>query len=181
MDTPKSRTVLLLAFSLIWLSPGLAGEPIYRWVSPTGVVSFGDHPPPAARDLRRIHTLPAPPPGPSADSAATVSSNEARTLSATNSALAREEALIARINLLTALANYAHSNEAPTHPPHSVYSPAFLLPPGYAYPSLGPTPGAPPPPPGPGPGAQRPGIPPWASPPPSAGPPAPQRPLWAAP
>ncbi|MBU2781578.1 DUF4124 domain-containing protein, partial [Acidithiobacillus caldus] len=70
MHTPKLGTVLAIALGLVCTSSGLMAGPIYRWVSPGGVVSFGDHPPPTARDLRRIHTVPAPPPSPSGPPAA---------------------------------------------------------------------------------------------------------------
>jgi len=180
MGIRKSAIASFLVLGLIQAEAVFAHEPIYRWISPSGVVSFGDRPPPGARDLRRVHTAPAPPPGPSIPTVATESSEEAS--AAPSAALAREEALIARLDLLTALANYARTREPPSHPPHSVYSPTFLLPPAYGYlPGRALAPAPPPPPPGIGPRARRSPFPPWASPPPSAGPAAPQHPLWASP
>ncbi len=43
------------------LLPTASGHAIYRWVSPSGVVSYGDQPVPGARRIQPVPVLPAPP------------------------------------------------------------------------------------------------------------------------
>ena len=103
--------------------PIASGAPIYRWVSPNGVVSYGDRPPRGAQKIQAIPPAPpAPPPiaptksGPTAKEEAPSRASEAR-------------AAIARLNLLAAMNNYQNSLQtARTPPPQNVYFPGFIGP-----------------------------------------------------
>ncbi|WP_414040688.1 DUF4124 domain-containing protein [Acidithiobacillus sp. M4-SHS-6] len=104
---------------------------IYRWLSPDGTVSFGDHPPANARKLQSLPS--APPTPPSIPSP--VPQNEA---SSPPPAAATDKTLTAieRLNLLTALNNYQNSLHPPPEPRQHAYLPAYIGPgpfPPYGY------------------------------------------------
>ncbi len=181
---PRPSLVLISAMAALLCAPCPSAAPIYRWLSPAGVPSYGDTPPANARHITVVgEETPAPPapPSPPAGVPAAPESAPPRT-----SPSLTQEAIISRLNLLTAIQNYQNSLIPRTHPPHSVYAPAFLWPyGGWPGPVQRPMPPGPPPgPPGPhpqvpfgvgppygvgpphgvGPGPQQ--FSPWASPPP---------------
>lgn len=117
---------LLILATIVWsltTIPVATGDPIYRWVSPNGAVSYGDRPPRGAQKIQAIPPItPAPPPttiaptksGPAAKEEAPSGASEA-------------QAAIARLNLLTAINNYQNSLQtARTPPPQNVYLPGFV-------------------------------------------------------
>jgi hypothetical protein len=174
---PSRRTSLALFFAMTVLlcAPWVSAATIYRWLSPAGVPSYGDTPPANARHITVVGEETPSPPSPPSPPASVPAAPESPPPGAPPSLT--QEAIISRLNLLTAIQNYENSLVPRTHPPHSVYAPAFLWPygggPGFAQ---RPMPPAPPGPPGP-----RPQAPIWAKPPPPAGPGAPQPPFWASP
>ncbi|MGC8590758.1 DUF4124 domain-containing protein [Acidithiobacillus sp.] len=173
----RASLALLFAMTVLPCAPWASAAPIYRWLSPAGVPSYGDTPPADARHITVVGeetpSPPSPPPSPPASGPAAPESPPSGP-----SPSLTQEAIISRLNLLTAIQNYENSLVPRTHPPHSVYAPAFLWPygggPGFAQRPMPPAP--PPGPPGP-----RPQAPIWAKPPPQAGPGAPQSPFWASP
>ncbi|MHB0887477.1 DUF4124 domain-containing protein [Acidithiobacillus sp.] len=170
---PSRRPSLALLFvmAVLLAAPVASGATIYRWLSPAGVPSYGNTPPANARHITVVgEETPAPPSPPASVAAAPESAPPRASHSLT------QEAIISRLNLLTAIQNYENSRVPRTHPPHSVYAPAFLWP-YYG----GWTGAAQAPMPPPSPRTPPPQAPIWASPPPSAGPGAPQFPLWASP
>ncbi len=116
-------TAWMICATIVWslaTIPVASGNPIYRWVSPNGVVSYGDRPPRGAQKIQAIP--PAPPPiaptrsGPAAKEEAPSGASEA-------------QAAIARLNLLAAINNYQNSLQtARTPPPQNVYLPGFVGP-----------------------------------------------------
>ncbi|WP_409409533.1 DUF4124 domain-containing protein [Acidithiobacillus ferriphilus] len=115
---------LLISTAVAWgilATPLTFGDTIYRWVSPNGVVSYGNQPP---RGARKIQTIPpAPPPtasirtnpGPTAAEGAPSNASKAQTA-------------IARLNLLAALNNYRNSLQTARTPPRNIYTPGFIGP-----------------------------------------------------
>ncbi len=67
MMKDRHRPVKNLILALVVFFPGVTffsvatGNSVYRWVSPSGVVTYGDHPVPGARQIRKIPDLPVGP------------------------------------------------------------------------------------------------------------------------
>ncbi|MHB1737702.1 MAG: DUF4124 domain-containing protein [Acidithiobacillus sp.] len=124
---PVGSALIILA-AVVWnitAIPVASGDPIYRWVSPSGVVSYGDQPP---RGAHRVQALPPIPPAPPpAAIAPTKSGSTAK--EETLSAASKAQAAIARLNLLAAINNYQSSlQSARIPPPRSAYIPGFIGP-----------------------------------------------------
>lgn len=122
---PVGSALIILAAAVwnITAIPVASGDPIYRWVSPSGVVSYGDQPP---RGAHRVQALPPIPPAPPpAAIAPTKSGSTAK--EETLSAASKAQAAIARLNLLAAINNYQSSlQSARIPPPRSAYIPGFI-------------------------------------------------------
>lgn len=129
------RLLLLVGIAL----PMAGTASIYRWVSPNGVVNYGDQPPQNAQKLRAMPPIPpAPPPTPKRSPAP---SNSVAHSTAANKAQEATE----RLNLLTAINNYQNSLKAAQPTRQHVYIPAYIGP--YPpYQRWHPHPGAPRPP-----------------------------------
>jgi hypothetical protein len=124
-------TAFILGSPTILLSPVSQATTIYRWVSPNGTVSFGDHPP---ANARKLEVLPAAPPSslPAPNLQAAIPAPSSPTDSASQG---KALTAIERLNLLTALNNYQKSLQAPPQPQHHVYVPAYIGPePNFPYP-----------------------------------------------
>ncbi|MCE5393488.1 MAG: DUF4124 domain-containing protein [Acidithiobacillus sp.] len=124
-----SRRQLGLFVVLLLTAPWIQGQAIYRWVSPTGVVSYGNQPP---KDARQVHKIGEE--SPPAPVAATHSQSESKHSATehTDQEVAKENALAARLNLLSALQNYANSQQAP-RVIHVDRQPGLLFFPAYPY------------------------------------------------
>ena len=121
------RALMILA-TIVWsltTIPVASGNPIYRWVSPNGVVSYGDRPPRGAQKIQAIP--PIPPALPPTAMAPTQSGPAAK--EETPSGASEAQAAIVRLNLLAAINNYQNSLQtARTPPPQNVYLPGFVGP-----------------------------------------------------
>ncbi|MBU2754290.1 DUF4124 domain-containing protein [Acidithiobacillus sp. CV18-2] len=109
------------------LAPSALALPIYRWVSPEGVVSFGNRPPKDARDVQKIgeqSPISATPPAP-------VVMQPARKAEQTEQKIARDEELAAKLNLLRALENYLGQRQPQII--HEDRGPSLFLYPSYPY------------------------------------------------
>lgn len=119
------RALMILA-TIVWsltTIPVASGNPIYRWVSPNGVVSYGDRPPRGAQKIQAIP--PIPPALPPTAMAPTQSGPAAK--EETPSGASAAQAAIVRLNLLAAINNYQNSLQtARTPPPQNVYLPGFV-------------------------------------------------------
>ncbi|WP_366144652.1 DUF4124 domain-containing protein [Acidithiobacillus sp.] len=110
---------------LFFASSGLEAAPIYRWISPRGVVNYGGHPPARGSRITVLRasnsTLPVPP--------RAVLSRPPITPSSSRSTGQRRnqqqtQRLIMRLNLLSALQNQRNRSVGRKRPPHR----AFALP-----------------------------------------------------
>jgi hypothetical protein len=122
---------------LILLAPPLSvsAATIYRWVSPSGAVSYGDQPPSGSHQVQKIVPQPAPPPPPAQPQAPKPDDK----LQAEKQ-IAKEELLAARLRLLSIL-------EANARPPvviHEEQSPPLLYVPVQPYPHFWQRPPVPP-------------------------------------
>lgn len=89
--------VLLIA--CLELTTTVNANPIYRWISPSGVVSYGIQPPSNADGVKKIDLLPAPPAPPPSKKAPQKAEKNFRE----EKEIARERVLAARLQLLSAL------------------------------------------------------------------------------
>ena len=105
--------------------------PIYRWVSPSGVVSFGDHVPKGAQNVQKIGEQSPPPPIPSPTAPPKVQSSQHREQQAQQQ-VAKDEELAAKLNLLRALESYLGQRQPQVI--HEDRGPSLFLYPPYPYP-----------------------------------------------
>ena len=110
-----------------WMSSPIAqADPIYRWVSPSGVISYGDQPPPDARKLQELPPALPPVPAPSQKRQPAPSPKPS---TEGNKALTAME----RLNLLTAINNYQRSLQPQPESRRHVYIPAYIGPGPYPF------------------------------------------------
>ncbi len=117
-------SALLISIAVAWgilATPLAFGDTIYRWVSPNGVVSYGNQPPRGARKIQAIP--PAPPP-----TASTRTNPGPTAAEGTSSKASKAQTAIARLNLLAALNNYQNSLQTARTPPRNIYTPGFIGP-----------------------------------------------------
>ncbi|MEY2342057.1 DUF4124 domain-containing protein [Acidithiobacillus sp. IBUN Pt1247-S3] len=130
------RTGGILLSACLLALPVLATQadalPIYRWVSPSGVVSYGNQPPKGAKDVHKVGeqspTPPTPPPP-------VVQKPEEQHRA--QQQIAKDQELAAKLNLLRALENYLGQRQPQII--HEDRNPSLLLYPGYPYPPYPPT------------------------------------------
>ncbi len=122
------RNALTMLAAIAWnvtTIPVACGTPIYRWISPNGVVNYGDQ---APRGAREVQIIPAPPSAPPPKARAPTNSGPPAEEGAPSPAFKARTA-IDRLNLLAALNNYRNSLQAArTPPPQNVYLPGFIGP-----------------------------------------------------
>ncbi|MDA8246009.1 DUF4124 domain-containing protein [Acidithiobacillus sp.] len=118
-------SAMLISTAVAWgilATPLAFGDTIYRWVSPSGVVSYGNQPP---RGARKIQTIPpAPPP----TASTRTNPGPAAAEEALSSKTSKAQTAIARLNLLAALDNYRNSLQTARTPPRNIYTPGFIGP-----------------------------------------------------
>ncbi|WCE94030.1 DUF4124 domain-containing protein [Acidithiobacillus ferriphilus] len=118
-------SAMLISTTVAWgilATPLAFGDTIYRWVSPSGVVSYGNQPP---RGARKIQTIP-PAPSPTASTRTNPGPTAAE--EAPSSKTSKAQTAIARLNLLAALNNYQNSLQTARTPPRNIYTPGFIGP-----------------------------------------------------
>ena len=130
--------------------------PIYRWVSPSGVVSYGNQPPNGAKDVHKVGeqspTPPSPPPP------VPMMQQPPEQYQAQRQ-IAKDQELAAKLNLLRALENYLGQRQPRII--HEDRGPSLFLYPPYPYPPARPRPPPPRPPQVSPPDNGLPQIPPW--------------------